>query len=157
MLKTINTNLKFAKHSVSGKVVSFISKKDGVWKGVRETFEGPKIIVLLDIELAKKVEEQVIYKCKLIPMSNKLGYIAVSASPLQYTAKVSIEYLPKTFKVNVRFGNQTVVYDPNSKKEKFNSFECVSHYLESLPNIANIGETIDNLRNNINIAKAQYV
>lgn len=153
----ITTNLKFAQHSKSGQVVGFISKVGKNWRGVNENSECKKIIVLLDHELAKKVKTHTVYQCRLIPMTGKFGYVAVSASPMTFNAEVETVMLPRTFKINIHFGNQTIVYDPNSKDKRYNSFDSIVQYLISTNQIRNIGEVIDELRKSINITAAQYV
>ena len=95
--RIITTNLKFAPHSQTGQIVSFISKVGDSWRGVSELSPLKKLIVVLDTELAKKIQEKVVYSCKLIPMSHKKGYVAVSASPLMFDGWVEPEFLPKTW------------------------------------------------------------
>ena len=156
-IKFINTNIKFMPHSKSGQLVGFISKIGDSWRGVREDANCPKIIVLIDAELTKKIEKNTLYKCRLIPMNGKLGYVAVNASPLLYKARVEVEMTGRSYKVFVRFGNQSIVYDPNSRNPKFNSFDNIVNTLEEAQCIKNLGEVIEELRNSINITSAHYV
>ena len=155
--RIITTNLKFAPHSQTGQIVSFISKVGDNWRGVSELSPLKKLIVVLDTELAKKIQEKMIYSCKLIPMSHKKGYVAVSASPLMFDGWVEPEFLPKTFKIKVHFGNQTIFYDPKSKDKRYNDFDTIVQYLISTQQIRNIGDVIEDLRKNINVMTAQYV
>ena len=53
--RIITTNLKFAPHSQTGQIVSFISKVGDSWRGVSELSPLKKLIVVLDTELAKKI------------------------------------------------------------------------------------------------------
>lgn len=156
MIKFITTNLKFSKHSKSGKLVSFISKVGSSWRGVRESSQLPKLIVLLDSDLARFIEEDVLYKCRLVPMTNKTGYVAVSAFPIRYYADVETEMLPRTFKINIHFGNRTVVYDPNSSDEKYNDPDRIATFLRATNQIRNVEEVISELNRSINIVKRQY-
>ena len=157
MTKFITTNLKFSKHSKSGKLVSFISKVGNSWKGVRESNQLPKVIVLLDRDLARFIEEETLYKCKLVPMTDKDGYVAVSALPIKHYADVETEMLPRTFKIFIHFGNQTVVYDPNSSDERFSDPEKIAVFLRSTNQIRNVDEVISELNRSINVVREQYV
>lgn len=156
-IKFINTNIVFAPHSKTGRMCGFISKVGNRWRGVRETDESPKIIVLVDTELTKRIEQNVLYKCRLVPMIGRLGYVAVTASPLQYKARVEVEMTGRTYKVYVKFGNKSITFDPNSRDPRFNNYNNVVSSLESFKCIKNLGETIEELRNSINITSAHYV
>ena len=151
MEKNIYTNIKFAPHSKTGALVGFISKADGRWRGVREDSNCPKIIVLIDTDLKKRVQGNALYKCKLVPMTGKLGYVAVSASPVLFSANVEVEMLARSFRVNVVFGNEKIVYD-----SELDNFSSALGELEKKNIIKNLGEVIEEFKKCVNYTIAQY-
>lgn len=130
--QVIKTNIKFKKNE-RGVFQGFVTKnKLGSWRGCREDAEVSKKIVLLDPrQVPIEIKENTLYQCSLIPMKGECGYIAISAQLVQFEAKTETVVYENVYKVIVRFGNRTIIYDPTSKLKKHNDIRSIMDFLKS--------------------------
>lgn len=139
--KTVSTKIKFER-SHTGALAGYISRNnsDGRILGVRRDSPYPKKICLLDPSLANYVMEDVLYDVKMIPMHTKKGYIVVEATPTLFPARIEVTYVPKAiYRIEVKFGNQTILYDPHEgKKESVKSMSACMELLSKCLNIKNL-------------------
>ena len=146
-LKKIRTKLKFVKSDKTGAYVSFVSQnpKTGRICGVRQDSEYPKKICVLDKKLMCDVLLNTLYDVTLIPMSQKNGYIAIEAAPVQFKATIETTYVPKAiYVVEVKFGNKTIRFDPmNSRKDTVRTIEGCKGILEKRVDIKNITYVVE--------------
>src|SRR5574344_1285896 len=88
MVTSIRTIIKFNKLTVNGSMVGYVTKHESSWKGCREQSECKKRIVLVDAKIASGIIENVLYRTVLIPMADGNGFIAISATPVLFPAKI---------------------------------------------------------------------
>jgi hypothetical protein len=96
----------------------------------------------------------------MIPMKqSEKGYIVVVANPHAFEAKVSTLIVKDaTYRVEVKFGNKTIVYDPvEGRKDSMNSIDGVIKVLEHRKDIQNITQVIDDFYAAANIVSTTYL
>jgi hypothetical protein len=161
-MNRIKTKLKFVKSDRSGSWVGFVSinPKSGCIKGVREKDRTPKKVCIVSHELACVIEPNVLYDVEMIPMQrSEKGYIVMKATPHAFEAKVS-SFVVKdaTYRVEVKFGNKTIVYDPvEGRKDTMRSIDGVAKLLEHRKDIQNITQVIDDFYTAANIVSTTYL
>lgn len=114
--QTIKTNLKF-KTNERGSLYGFVTKCGHSWRGCREDEAAKKKIVFADTELSKTMSPNVLYHVTLMPMTKKEGFIAISATRVQFIGKINTLLDNNEYRVTVTFGHKTIVYDPRSDKQ----------------------------------------
>lgn len=126
MAKRIKTYLKFQR-SERDKVsfVSYVRKENGSWKGCHESDDCKKKIVLADAGVAETLLENVLYNTTLVPMKECMGFVAISAEPVRFTAQIDTFIEDNKYAVEVRFGHKLIVYDPSSKQENRRSIDGI--------------------------------
>lgn len=129
--KTIKVYIKFQKGlgNAEDRIYGFVTKVNGSWKGCYET-EKKKKIVFVAQHIAQDIVPNVLYSCSLIPMREKHGFIAQSASVVKFRAVISTVCRKGTFMVNVKFGNKIFIYDPSSKEHRRNNIQAIAEKLK---------------------------
>ena len=110
----IRTKIKF-KRSTKDNVtlVGYVTKNDkGVYMGCREDAPVKKKVVIPDSILANSIVENALYDCGLKSMKNGNGFIAVEIELCLFPAVVDTVVTSNRFKVTVKFGNKSIIYDP---------------------------------------------
>lgn len=132
---TIRTKLKFVKSDKTDAIISFASQnpKTGRICGVREDSPYPKKVCVLEKRLVPDIVLNALYDVEMIPMHKKDGYIVVDASPVRFKASIYTTYVKKAiYKLEVKFGNKTIVFDPvDGKKDSVRVYEECLALLES--------------------------
>lgn len=111
--KIIPVNLKFHfSKRVPGKLVSYVTRRNSSWRGVNETDEYHKKVVVIGVQV-KNVIEGVLYNAMLIPMIEKDGFVAIKVTPVQFEPKMeTLFHKSGDYYVKITFGNKVMVYDP---------------------------------------------
>ncbi len=126
-MQKIKTKLKFVKSERSGAWVGFVSKnpKNGRIFGVREDDKRLKQVCVASYECTPFIEAGVLYDVEMVPMkAANSGFVVVSASPHAFEAKVESTIIKNVvYKVEVKFGNKTILYDP--KDGNHDSVRCL--------------------------------
>lgn len=130
MAKRIKTYLKFQR-SERDKVsfVSYVRKENGSWKGCHESDDCKKKIVLVDAGIAVTILDNVLYNTTLVPMKECMGFVAISAEPVKFQARIDTFIEDDKYAVEVRFGHKLIVYDPSSKQENRRSIDGIIQIL----------------------------
>ena len=113
------SQIKFAISEQTGEMVGFVSRhsKTKKLKGVRENSKFGKKICVLSADLKGTILPNVLYNVELKPMHKGNGYVAVSAVPTQFVAKIETVIVPKViYRIDITFGNKTVYFDPKDGK-----------------------------------------
>lgn len=112
--KVIRTKIKFEVSKSDGAVlVGYVTKDERNFiRGCRENDPVKKKIVIAHDNIAPGIIPNVLYDCTIIPMSTGAGYIATSADVYKFPAVIDTTVSNNRFKVEVKFGGKTVVYDP---------------------------------------------
>lgn len=144
---TVFTLLKFElSEQDKQSYVGYVSQntKTGRMNGVRSDSHYPKKICIADAKLNYQIIPGVLYRVTLIPMKSEKGYIAIEATPYQFTAVVTTTYVPKAvYQVSISFGQKTIVFDPLlGRKASRRTIEGVREQLSKRFDIANINDVI---------------
>lgn len=128
--KTIKVYIKFHKglDNAKDRIYGFVTKSNGSWRGCDKP-EAKKKIVFVAQHIAQDVIPNVLYSCSLVPMREKHGFIAQSASVVKFKAVVSTVCRKGIFLVNVKFGNKIFIYDPSSKEGRRNNIQTIAEKL----------------------------
>lgn len=132
MAQQIKTIIKFKRGTEginNGKVYGFVTKKNGHWMGCRDTDECKKKIVFVDPSISKSIQENTPYNATLIPMHSEQGFVATAATQVKFDAKIITRMSKGVFKVLVKFGIKTVIYDPSSKLDRFTNITGIADHL----------------------------
>ena len=157
MAKRIKTSLKFQR-SDRDKVtfVSYVRKERGSWKGCHENEGCKKKIVLADIELAKGLLENVLYDTILVPMKECMGFVAISAEPVKFVARINTIIDDDKYMVEVKFGHKTIVFDPTSPMDNRRSIDGIIKTLLKRIDIKNPEQVICDFKESAEIVMAYY-
>lgn len=150
--KKIPVNLKFY-HSTErfGKLVSYVTKKNGSWIGVKESDELPKKVVVVGIQI-KNIVEGVLYRASLIPMLKEEGFVAVSIAPVQFEAKLeTLFYKSGDYYIKIAFGNKQMVYDPKNKNPLSSDITLFKNRLKKRNDVKNLNVLLDDFDKAVNI------
>lgn len=132
MAQQIKTIIKFKRGTEginNGKVYGFVTKKGGHWMGCRDVDDCKKKIVFVDHSVSKDIQENVPYNVTLIPMHSEQGFIVMAATQVKFEAKIITRMSKGIFKVMVKFGIKTIVYDPSSKLDKYNNINDIADHI----------------------------
>ena len=132
MNQKIKTNIKFYKglDNVKDRVYGFVTKCNGSWRGCRET-ESKKKIVFVDAAIAASIIPNMLYHCSLTPMRERDGFIAMSATPIQFPATIMVTCNKHAHIVKVMFGNKTIIYEPGSKEKRKRDISAIAEKLRN--------------------------
>ena len=111
MAQRIKTNIKFHKglDKAADKIYGFVTKSNKSWRGCNVTDEKKKI-VFVDPAIEPNIIPNMLYKCSLVPMRNDQGFIAKSATLIQFPGTISTVCRKNVFVVSVKFGNKVFIY-----------------------------------------------
>lgn len=159
-MERIKTKLKFVRSDKTGALVGFISKntKTGQIKGVNQNDPVPKKICVVSAEIAPYIELNVLYDVILVPMNEAAGYVVIQAESVVFKATVetSVER-NATYKVEVKFGNKTILYDPlHGRKASVNTISGVLHVLRSRKDIKDYLDVEDEFLKAANIVETAF-
>ena len=149
-VKTIDTNIKFERSERTGNpIIGFVSKVDGVWRGVRRNAPTPKLIVVVDRKIAPFVKEGMVYNCHLVPMISKKGFVAVQVALMQYEAAIESRISGGSFTVSVKFGNEAITYDRKSDDPLVNDIGIVTERIRGCQQIRNVESVINDFTDHV--------
>lgn len=150
----IKTNIKFYRglDNIEDKLYGFVTKVDGSWRGCRKHTEKKKI-VFIDQSLVEGIVPNTLYKCSIRPMDKGDGFIAVSAELVKFKATVVTACDKGRFIINVKFGNQVITYDPQSKDPKKRDIQGIANSLRNRMDLANAIETAEDFINSACLMK----
>lgn len=150
----VQTKLKFVKSEKTGAIVSFVSQnpKTGRICGVRQDSQYPKKICILDKKLVSEVLLNVLYDVTMIPMTEKNGYVVIAMTPVEFKATISTIYVKKAiYRVEVKFGNKTIVFDPlDGKKDTIRTLKGCLSVLEKRVDIKDITQVVADFQESAN-------
>lgn len=158
MAQRIKTNIKFQKgldNIIADRLVGFVTKSNGVWRGCRET-EDKKKIVLVDTAIAKDIIPNTLYSCSLIPMRNDKGFIAKTANIIQFPGTISTTCRKNVFNVRITFGNKVIVYDPADKTKRKSDIKLIAENLRTRFDLQNAQQVAEDFIDNACIIKRLY-
>lgn len=157
MAKKIKTYLKFQRSNRDNVTfVAFVRKERGSWRGCHETDGCKKKIVLADIVLAETLLDGVLYSTHLVPMKERMGFVAISAEPVKFAARINTIVDDDKYVVEVKFGNKTIVFDPSSPLESHRSIDSVVKTLSKRIDIKNPEKVICDFKESAEIVSAYY-
>lgn len=130
MTKRLKTNIKFKKNAQTGQFFGFVTKKGSSWRGCDDT-ECKKRIVFVDRKASSGMVENALYHVTLIPMKVKDGFIAITAEIIKFDAKIETTVDGGVYKVDVRFGNRCITYEPESKDKRKNDITTIADKLRA--------------------------
>lgn len=157
--QTIKTNIKFYTDldNEKGRLYGFITKSNGSWRGCRDTEEKKKI-VFVDAAIKESIIPNALYNCSLVPMNNEKGFIAMSATLIQFKASVITNYREdkNIFQVIVKFGNKRILFDPSSKKNRERNISKIADNLRNRSDLLNGHAVAEDFINNACIVQRLY-
>lgn len=157
MQQRIKTNIKFYRglNNIEDRLYGFVTKKDGSWRGCRVD-EPKKRIVFVDRDIAKDIVPNILYKCNLIPMHSKEGFIAKTAKLLQFPATIAMTCNDNIYRIHVRFGNKDIIYDPSSKDQQRNDIQAIANNLRKRLDLENAQRVAEDFIDNACVIKGMY-
>ena len=157
MAQRIKTNIKFyaGLDNVADKLYGFISKFNGSWRGCRET-ESKKKIVLVDTAISKDIIPNTLYSCSLVPMRNKGGFIAKSATIVKFPGTITTICHKNVFQIKITFGNKGYIYDPSSSEKRKNDIKYIANILRTRNDLENAMSVAEDFIDNACIVKRLY-
>lgn len=155
----IRTKIKF-KRSTKDNVtlVGYVTKNDkGVYMGCREDAPVKKKVVIPDSILANSIVENALYDCGLKSMKNGNGFIAVEIELCLFPAVVDTIVTSNRFKVTVKFGNKSIIYDPQyGQDDSRKTVEGALKALKERNDIRDKDQVIDAYLRSANMVCALY-
>ena len=141
-----HTQLKLAVSHETGELIGFVSRNPKSQKlmGVREDSRFGKKICILAKELKGTLSPNILYRVALAPMTNRNGYVIISAKRVEFEASVKMFVKPYEFyRVTVSFGNKVLYFDPNNGKSRFsNTIDGVVQVIRKREDVENKEEVI---------------
>ncbi len=157
MSKKIKTYLKFQRSERDKtSFVAYVRKENGSWKGCHESDSCKKKIVLADSQVAQTLLENALYSTTLVPMKECMGFVAISAEPVRFTATVETFIDSERYEVEVRFGHKLITYDPSSSLENRRSISGIVRTLEHRIDIRRPEQVIADFREAAETVLAYY-
>ncbi len=137
-------------------LVAFVRKENGSWKGCHEHDTCKKKIVLADVGVAETLLENVLYNTVLVPMKERMGFVAISAEPVTFKANIGLAVNDGCYAVEVKFGHKKIVYDPASKMENRRSLEGVIQTLSRSVDIKDPDRVVEDFKEAAETVLAYY-
>lgn len=157
MVKRIKTYLKFQRSERDKRYfVSYVRKENGSWKGCHESDACKKKIVLADAKVAQTLLENVLYSVTLVPMKECMGFVAISAVPVKFSATVETFIDDDRYAVDVKFGHKLITYDPSSPLENRRSIENIVETLRRRIDIKHPEQVIADFKESAETVLAYY-
>lgn len=119
-----HTQIKLTVSQETGELIGFVSRNPKSQKlmGVREDSRFGKKICILAKELKGTLSPNILYRVALAPMSDRKGYVIVSAKKVKFEALVEMFVKPgEIYRVTVSFGNKILYFDPKNGKSHFSN------------------------------------
>lgn len=144
---TVYTMLKFELSEKDNKTyIGFVSQdtKTGEYYGRRSNDKYPKKICIVDAKLNFMIIPGVLYRCTLVPMKEKKGFIVIEATPYQFRATIKTLYIPKClYQIEVKFGQKTLIFDPkDGRKESVSTVAGFVKEISKRLDIENINDVV---------------
>ena len=159
MVQQIKTIIKFKRGGEgvnSGKLYGFVTKKEGHWMGCRDTDECKKKIVFVDRSVSGDIQENTPYNVTLIPMRSEQGFIVTAATQVKFDAKIITRMSKGIFKVMVKFGIKTIIYDPTSEMERYNNITGIADLLRHRTDLKNPVQTAEDFIDSACLVRELY-
>lgn len=109
------------KSEKTGYIVGFVSQNPvtGIWHGVPEDKPYPKKICVLDRSLVPYILLKKLYDVEMVPMRDKDGFVAKTANPVSYPAKIVCSHIPgMLYHVEAVFGGKRIIFDPSETDDR---------------------------------------
>lgn len=137
-VKTIKTNIKFYQglNGEMNRLYGFVTKTKGSWKGCRAD-EAMKKIVFVDRAIAKDIVPNLLYHCTLFPTRSNSTFLAKHARLMKFPAKIESISNKGVYRINVKFGNKVLVYDPASTDPMKNDIQKIAGKIKSRQDLQN--------------------
>lgn len=157
MAQRIKTNIKFHKglDKAADKIYGFVTKSNKSWRGCNVTDEKKKI-VFVDSAIEPNIIPNMLYKCSLVPMHNDQGFIAKSATLIQFPGTISTVCRKNVFVVSVKFGNKVFIYDPASKDRRKRDIKSIADALRVRMDLLDAQTVTKDFVNNACMIKRLY-
>ncbi|MCM1296168.1 MAG: hypothetical protein NC311_11560 [Muribaculaceae bacterium] len=157
MTKLIKTIIKFYKglDNMEDRLYGFVTKDNGSWKGCRET-ESKKKIVFVDAAFQDEIIPNALYKCTLVPMTTKEGFIAKTATLIRFPATMVTKCNGRTFSIEIKFGNKTLVYDPDSTDPRKRDIQGIAANIRGRNDMENPAEVAEEFISSACMVKRLY-
>lgn len=157
--KVLKTRIKFMFDEITKTHIAFITKdENGNWRGCRENNQSKKKIVIPSKEIAMNVKDNILYQAVLINMDNDKGFIAKELEIIKFPATIETTIEPERYKVEVRFGNKKVIYDPqNGRQESRKTLPGVMNILKNRVDIENKEQVLENFYEIANQVLTLYI
>ncbi len=143
----IRTKIKFIKSEQTGAYIGFVSQNPDTnrYRGVRQDTEYPKKVCVLSSDLTCEILTNVLYDVVLVPMNEANGFVVVEATPHEFTATVETSYIKGvTYKVDVKFGNKVITFDPyKGEMKSMRDLGMCRSLLEKRVDIKNIMQVVE--------------
>lgn len=155
----IRTKIKFTRSEKDGiTLVGYVSENENnFYYGCREDSPVKKKVVIPDSVIAEGMVENTLYDCTLKPMRNGKGFIAVKAEICLFPATVEFSIANNRYKASVRFGNKTIVYDPQyGRDDSVKTVEGALGILERRNDIRDKQKVVDSFLQAANIVSTLY-
>lgn len=155
--RTIKTNVKFYKglDNIADRTYGFVTKVNGSWKGCRET-EKKKKIVFVDAAIEDDIIPNALYKCLLVPMRGEKGFVAKTASLIQFSCTITTICRRNTFRVTAKFGNKIIIYDPSSHERRKRNIKYIADILRNRIDLENSLKVAEDFIDNACMVKRLY-
>lgn len=157
MIRVIKTNIKFYKglDNVEDRLYGFVTKSNGSWKGCRES-EPKKKIVFVGSSVTDNIIPNALYQCSLVPMVNKDGFIATSATLIKFQGTIITTCKKGIFVVKIKFGNKMLIYDPASKERRRRDIQGIANNLRNRHDLENSQDIAEEFISSACIIKRLY-
>ena len=116
----LSVRLKFSKSTRTNNLVAHIrNTNNNVVVGSKESSGGTRVVVA-HRSISSEIIPGILYNCKIRPMQNNGGFVAIQATPVEYKCHIDLDYLPRTiYKVIVKWGKEKLVFDPVDGREEW--------------------------------------
>lgn len=159
MAHKIRTIIKFMRGAEGingGKIFGFVTKEGGSWKGCRKDDSCKKKIVLVDPSVEPTICENMPYNTLIIPMASNQGFIAISAKPIKFTAKIVTEVRKGVFRVIVKFGMKTIEYNPSSPLPQYTNITKIAERIRMRKDLEDAMQVAEDFINSACIVRDLY-
>jgi len=154
----IRTLVKFTYDGENKRHIAFITKSKKSWIGCREGQKKKKKIVVPNKQLVNLIQDNVLYKAELIPMVSNNGFIAIDLEVAKFPATIETTIRPDRYKVEVKFGNKVIIYDPQKgRQESRKLLPKVMELLKSRIDIEDKESVIEEFYNAANMVLYYYI
>lgn len=154
--KRLKTNIKFKKNAQTGQFFGFVTKQGSSWRGCDEDSDCKKQVVFVDREASKGMTDNALYHATLIPMREKGGFIAISVTLIKFKAKIETFVDDGNYRVEIKFGNRCLTYEPGSRDKRMNDIKTVANKLRNRVDLQDTERVINDFLEAATIVLAYY-